>query len=77
MSTQKNSSALLTTYEDLENRVNELIRVCTALKLENRNLRLQHKKLSAEHTQLIERNQTAAARIESMVNPSQSLERST
>ncbi len=58
----------------LEERVEELIRICERLKEENRQLRAQQNAYAAERTMLIEKNEAARVKVESMINRLKSME---
>ena len=58
----------------LEMRVEELIRACIHLKVENKTLRADVELLSRERDKLIENNATARNRVEAMIDKLKSLE---
>jgi cell division protein ZapB len=60
--------------EQLEAKVTELIGLCTVLSRENRALRAQQQNWSAERAKLIEKNELAKSRVESMITRLKTLE---
>lgn len=58
----------------LEQRVEALIRLCTRLREENRILRESQESLNTEKAALLEKNETARARIEAMISRLKSME---
>lgn len=60
--------------EQLEQKVAELIGLCTVLSRENRALRAQQQNWSAERAKLIEKNELAKSRVESMITRLKTLE---
>ena len=60
----------------LEARIDELIRACTSLKEEHRLLRAHRDSIQAERARLLERNEAAKARVESIIGRLKSLEAS-
>ncbi len=60
--------------ESLENRVVELIELCQQLKTENQALRNQQGKLMGERASLMQKNELARSRIESMIMRLKSME---
>jgi len=60
----------------LESRIDELIRACAHLKQENRVLRAHRDSIQAERARLLERNEAAKARVESIIGRLKSLEAS-
>ena len=58
----------------LETRVNELIRTCERLKEENRLLREQQVTLAAERSHLVEGQEQARIKVESMISRLKSME---
>ncbi|MCB1686121.1 MAG: TIGR02449 family protein [Pseudomonadales bacterium] len=58
----------------LENRVEELIELCGVLSRENRALRAQQQNWTTERAKLIEKNELAKSRVESMIVRLKSLE---
>ncbi|MFT4651109.1 MAG: cell division protein ZapB [Polaribacter sp.] len=58
----------------LEQRIDQLIDTVGALKNENTNLRQQQEKLVTERSQLLDKTETARARVEAMILRLQSLE---
>lgn len=61
-------------FQRLEIRVNELIQTCEQLKEENRLLKAQQQSYSSERAKLIEKQEEARSRVESMVKRLQTLE---
>ncbi|MDH3377132.1 MAG: TIGR02449 family protein [Gammaproteobacteria bacterium] len=59
----------------LEQRVDDLIRLCGKLKEENDDLRLTREGLLEEHTKLTEKNRMARARLETIIDRLRSLEK--
>lgn len=60
--------------EQLEAKVDELIELCAVLSRENRALRAQQQNWSAERAKLIEKNELAKSRVESMITRLKTLE---
>lgn len=58
----------------LEERVDELVRLCEQLREENRVLRDSQESLNAERATLLEKNEKARARIEAMINRLKTME---
>ena len=58
----------------LEEKVEELIELCTVLGKENRALRTQQQNLTTERAKLIEKNELAKSRVESMITRLKTLE---
>lgn len=58
----------------LEQKVEELIRLCARLREENRTLRTQQEHLVNERAALIEKNEIARNRVESMLTRLKSME---
>jgi cell division protein ZapB len=58
----------------LEYRISELIQTCERLKSENLSLREEHSTLTAERASLLENQQFARARVESIIARLKSLE---
>ena len=58
----------------LEQRVDDLIRLCGKLKDENDDLRSTREGLLQEHTKLTEKNRMARARLETIIDRLRSLE---
>lgn len=58
----------------LEQRVDALIRLCGRLREENRILRESQESLNAERAALLEKNETARARIEAMISRLRAME---
>ncbi len=55
-------------FRRLEQRVEELVRLCGQLKEENRGLRARVEALTGERAQLLQRNEMARNRVESIVS---------
>jgi cell division protein ZapB len=60
--------------EKLEEQVQELVELCAVLSRENRALRAQQQNWSAERAKLIEKNELAKSRVESMITRLKTLE---
>ncbi len=60
--------------EQLEQQVNELIELCAILGRENRALRTQQQNWTSERAKLIEKNELAKSRVESMITRLKTLE---
>ena len=58
----------------LERKVNELIELCNVLSRENRALRSRQNTWSTERAKLIEKNELAKTKVESMIGRLKSLE---
>ena len=58
----------------LEQRIDELIETCRALATENRALRAQRRSLTVERAKLLERNELASSKVDSMIGRLKSLE---
>jgi cell division protein ZapB len=63
-----------TDLDTLERKINELIELCQALSRENRALRSRQNSWSAERAKLIEKNELAKTKVESMISRLKSLE---
>ncbi len=63
-----------TDLDTLERKVTELIELCQLLARENRALRNQQGNWSAERAKLIEKNELAKSKVESMITRLKSLE---
>lgn len=59
----------------LEDRIDALIELCEALAVENRALREKQNSLTADRAKLIEKNELAKTRVESMINRLKALEK--
>lgn len=59
----------------LEDRIDALIELCEALAVENRALREKQESLTADRAKLIEKNELAKTRVESMINRLKALEK--
>jgi cell division protein ZapB len=60
--------------ETLESRINELISLCELLARENGALRTQQSSWTTERAKLIEKNELAKSKVESMISRLKSLE---
>jgi cell division protein ZapB len=58
----------------LERKVNDLIELCAVLARENRALRAQQQNWTTERAKLIEKNELAKSRVESMITRLKALE---
>jgi len=58
----------------LEQKVDELIELCAVLSRENRALRTQQQNWTTERAKLIEKNELAKSRVESMITRLKALE---
>ena len=65
---------LTTTWESLEQRVDQLIELTAVLSRENRALKVQQHNWSTERAKLIEKNELAKSRVEAMISRLKSLE---
>jgi cell division protein ZapB len=63
-----------TDLDTLERKVNELIELCQVLSRENRALRSRQNSWSTERAKLIEKNELAKSKVESMISRLKSLE---
>jgi len=63
-----------TELDTLERKVNELIELCQVLSRENRALRSRQSTWSTERAKLIEKNELAKTKVESMISRLKSLE---
>lgn len=61
-------------WAELEGKVEELIDLCSVLSKENRALRKQQKNWTTERAKLIEKNELAKSRVESMITRLKTLE---
>ncbi len=61
-------------WAELEEKVEELIDLCSVLSKENRALRKQQKNWTTERAKLIEKNELAKSRVESMITRLKTLE---
>ncbi len=61
-------------WKTLESRINELIELCSVLTRENRALRAQQQNWTTERAKLIEKNELAKSRVESMITRLKALE---
>ncbi len=55
-------------YEELENKLDSLIELCLQLKRENQALRDRETSLAGERGKLLEQNEMARQKIETMIN---------
>jgi len=67
-------SMSVTELDALERKVNELIELCRVLSRENRALRGRQNTWSTERAKLIEKNELAKSKVESMISRLKSLE---
>lgn len=74
METETIDQKIQSSFGLLEERLEELIRVCERLAEENRSLHEQQAALIAERDALIEKNETSRTRIEAMVARMKALE---
>lgn len=63
-----------TAWTALENKVSELLELCSVLTRENKALRAQQKNWTTERAKLIEKNELAKSRVESMITRLKALE---
>ena len=63
-----------TDLDTLERKVNELIELCKVLARENKALRNQQNNWTTERARLIEKNELAKSKVESMISRLKSLE---
>jgi cell division protein ZapB len=61
-------------WNALEHKVDELIELCIVLTRENRALRAQQQNWTTERAKLIEKNELAKSRVESMITRLKALE---
>lgn len=59
----------------LEDKIDALIELCEALAVENRALKEKQESLTADRAKLIEKNELAKTRVESMINRLKALEK--
>ena len=64
----------LSDWQALESKVNELIELTSTLARENKALRTQQRNWSSERAKLIEKNELAKSRVESMITRLKALE---
>jgi len=76
MTTDKQTPKEELDLKKLEFQVDELIRTCERLKLENRSLRGQQESLVAERANLIKKTEIARSRVEAMITRLKSMEQS-
>jgi cell division protein ZapB len=67
-------SMSITELDALERKVNELVELCHVLSRENRALRSRQNTWSTERAKLIEKNELAKSKVESMISRLKSLE---
>ena len=67
----------LADWHELEAKVQELLELTSTLARENRALRAQQRNWSSERAKLIEKNELAKSRVESMITRLKSLETGT
>jgi len=60
--------------DDLEQKLNELIRLCEHLKAENIRLRAKQASLLSERSELVDKNEMARKRVESILSRLKELE---
>lgn len=61
-------------FKRLEIRIDELIQTCEQLKEENRLLKAQQQSYSSERAKLLDKQEQARSRVESMINRLKALE---
>jgi len=61
-------------WKTLESKIDELIDLCSVLTRENRALRAQQQNWTTERAKLIEKNELAKSRVESMITRLKALE---
>ena len=61
-------------WNNLETKIDELIQLCSVLTKENRALRTQQQNWTTERAKLIEKNELAKSRVESMITRLKALE---
>jgi cell division protein ZapB len=61
-------------WKALETKIDELIELCSVLTRENRALRAQQQNWTTERAKLIEKNELAKSRVESMITRLKALE---
>jgi cell division protein ZapB len=61
-------------WKTLETKIDELIDLCSVLTRENRALRAQQQNWTTERAKLIEKNELAKSRVESMITRLKALE---
>jgi len=61
-------------WKTLENKIDELVELCNVLSRENRALRAQQQNWTTERAKLIEKNELAKSRVESMITRLKALE---
>jgi cell division protein ZapB len=64
-------------FSKLEGRVNDLIKLCDDLRVENQAMRSQQSNLMAERASLIEKSELARTRVEAMIARLKAMEVST
>jgi len=63
-----------TEWSALEQKVSEIIEICAVLSRENKALRAQQQNWTTERAKLIEKNELAKSRVESMITRLKALE---
>jgi len=61
-------------WKTLETKIDELVELCNVLSRENRALRAQQQNWTTERAKLIEKNELAKSRVESMITRLKALE---
>jgi cell division protein ZapB len=61
-------------WKTLETKIDELVELCNVLSRENRALRTQQQNWTTERAKLIEKNELAKSRVESMITRLKALE---
>lgn len=74
MEHDKRLSAVENQIRVLEDRIDSLLETCKRLKMENAILRDQQSSLISERAKLIEKNESAKSRVESIVNRLRAME---
>lgn len=63
-----------TVLNSLENKLDQLIKLCERLEKENKTLRAKESEWARERTRLVEKNEIARSRVEAMITRLKSLE---
>lgn len=71
---QSENAEPLADWQELEAKVQELLELTSTLARENRALRAQQRNWSSERAKLIEKNELAKSRVESMITRLKALE---
>ena len=71
---QADNATAVDEWNTLEQKVDELIELCSVLTRENRALRTQQNNWTMERAKLIEKNELAKSRVESMITRLKALE---